>query len=101
MFSHPPSDSTTLGPGCNHEAGIRYVRPQPRLVGLENVAADYFLLRQSDIAPRFRAEPVSQCLPTGNVRIKSVSIASANDSMDDLPNGLAVFSGRATDSQRL
>jgi hypothetical protein len=101
MFSHRSSDPTTLGPWCNHEAGIRYVRSQSRLVDLENVSADYFLLRQSDIAPRFRAEPVSQCLPTGNVRIKGVSIASANDSMKDLPNGLAVFSSRATDSQRL
>ena len=101
MFSHHPPDPTTLGPWRNHEAGIRHVRSQPWLVVLENVSADWFLLRQSDIAPRFWAEPVSQCSLTGNVGIKSVSIASANDRMKDLPNGLAVFSSRATDSQRL
>ena len=101
MFSHRSSNPMPLGPWCNHEAGIRYVRSQSRLVGLENVSADYFLLRQSDIAPRFRAEPVSQCLPAGNVRIENVSIASGNDSMKDLPNGLAVLCSRPADSQRL
>src|SRR5690349_13953361 len=101
MLSHHPSNPTTLGPWSKDEAGIRHVRPEPRLVGLENVSADYFLVRQGDIAARFRAEPVSQCLLTGNVGIKSVSIALANDRMKDLPNGLAVFSSRVTDSQRL
>src|SRR5689334_24998951 len=101
MFSHHPSNPTSLGPWRNHEACICYVRPQPRLVGLEKVSADYFLLRQSDIAARFRAEPLSQCLLTGNVGIKSVRIALANDRMKDLPKGLAVFSSRATESQRL
>lgn len=100
MFSHYPSDPATLGRWRNHEAGIRYVRPQARLVSLENVSADYFLPRQGDIAPRFRAKPVSQCLLPGNFRIKSVSIASANDRMKDSPNGFAVFSRRATDAQR-
>ena len=101
MFSHHSSDPTTLAPWSNHEAGICYVRPQPWLVGLQNVSADYFLLGHSDIAPRFRAEPVSQCLLTGNVWIKGISIASANNRMKDSPNGRAVFSSRATDSQRL
>ena len=101
MFSHHPSHPTTLGPWRNHEGGIRYVGPQPRLVGLENISADYFLLRQSDIAPGLRAAPVSQCLLTGNVRIEGISIGSANDRMKDSPNGFAVFSSRATDSQRV
>jgi hypothetical protein len=44
MFGHRSADSATSGRWRNHEAGIRDVRSKPRLVGFENVTANYSLI---------------------------------------------------------
>jgi hypothetical protein len=44
---------------------------------------------------RFRTEPVSQRVPAWNIRVKDVSIASGNDGVKDLPDGLAIFRSRS------
>ena len=44
MFSHRSADSATSGRWRNHEAGISDMRSKPRLVGFENVTANYSLI---------------------------------------------------------
>jgi hypothetical protein len=63
MLSHRSADSATSGRWRNHEAGITDMRSKPRLVGFENVTANYSLIGQSDVTARFRTEPVGQRLP--------------------------------------
>src|SRR5438552_11967767 len=63
VLRHRSPDSATSGRWRNHEAGISDMRPKPRLVGFENVAANYSLIRHGDVTARFRTEPVSQRFP--------------------------------------
>ena len=44
MFRHCSPDSATSGGWRNHEAGVSDMRSEPRLVGFENVTANYSLI---------------------------------------------------------
>src|SRR5207237_1061747 len=45
MLSHRSPDSATSGRWRNHEPGVRDMRSKPRLVGFQNVTANYLLIR--------------------------------------------------------
>ena len=90
MLAHAFANSESPSHRGDHEGGVSDVVAKCELVGLQNVGAQDYRVSLGDVSMGIRAKPIRQSFLPGHLRVKSVSIARSNDSVEDAPNGVIV-----------